>query len=109
MSNSPKYTVIDLSSQLSAAARAEQRRRAAALRERQARRAAEFQRLRAERAQRALEARRAVISTRLDAVAPMLTGLADDPTAALADDARALVADIASLRGRLSTATDQEA
>ena len=109
MSNSPKYTVIDLSFELSAAARAEQQRRAAALRERQARRAAELQRLRAERAQRALEARRDVISARLAEVAPMITGLADHPSAALASDARALAADLAGLRGRLGSATNLEA
>ncbi len=109
MSNSPKYTVIDLSFELSAAARAEQQRRAAALRERQARRAAELQRLRAERARRALEASRAVTSARLDEIAPMLAGLADHPSAALASDARALAADLADLRGRISTVTDQDA
>jgi bacterioferritin-associated ferredoxin len=109
MSSSPKYTVIDLSSELSAAARAEQRRRAAALRERQAQRAAELQRLRAERARRALEARRDVVSARLAEIIPMITGLADHPSAALAGDARALAADLADIRARLGTATNLEA
>jgi hypothetical protein len=109
MSNSPKYTVIDRSYELAAAARAEQQRRAAALAARQAQRAAELKQLRAERARRALEERRGVVSARLAEITPMIAGLTDHPFAALAGDARALAADLADLRGRLVTATNMEA
>ena len=106
MSNSPKYTVVELSYERVMASQAEQQRRAAALREREARRVAEFQRLRAERARQALEAERAMIAARLAEVSAMVADLTDHPFAALADDARAVTAALAGLRERISTATD---
>ena len=106
MSNSPKYTVVELSNERAMARRAEQQRRAAALRDREARRVAEYQRLSAERARRALEAERAVIAARLAEAGAMVADLTDHPSAVLASDARALSAALAGLRERISTATD---
>ncbi|HUA29530.1 MAG TPA: hypothetical protein VMC03_11650 [Streptosporangiaceae bacterium] len=106
MSGSPKYTVIDLSAELMMIDRAQQQRRAAARREREARRAAEYRRLRQERARRALAAQRAVISARLSEVDEMVTDLSAVASGPLAGDARALSADLASLREQIAAATD---
>jgi hypothetical protein len=109
VSNSPKFTIIELSVDLAAAERAGRQRRATASRERQAQRAAEFQRRSADRAQRAAERERAAVSARLDEVRAMVTAVPDGAPATLARDTQALVADIAGLQRRISADGDLKA
>jgi hypothetical protein len=104
MSNSPKYTVIDLAAERTAAERAAAVRRAAARRERQQRRDEEFRRLRTDRAGRAAERERAVIIARLDAVSALVAA-APAGDAAAAGEASALTAEIAALRGSTGSAS----
>jgi hypothetical protein len=106
VSNSPKFSIIELSFDLAAADRAGRQRRAAASHEREAQRAAEFQRRSADRAQRAAGRERAAVSARLDEVSAMVTAVPDGAPGMLARDAQALAADIAGLQERIRTGGD---
>jgi len=103
MSSSPKYTIIDLAAERTAAERAAAARRAAARRERQRRRDEEFRRLRSDRAERAADGERAGISARLDTVSALIEGI-PGRGAAGSGEASALVAEIAALRTAASAA-----
>jgi hypothetical protein len=98
MSNSPKFTVIDLTADMIAAERAAAARRAAARRERQQHRDAAFQRLRAERAERSVADGRAAITARLAAVGAMTAAAPGDREMA------AVAAEVAAVRGRVASA-----
>lgn len=104
MSNSPKYTIIDLAAGLTAAEQAAAARRAAARRARQQRRDEEFRRLSASRAERAAEEERAVIAARLGTVSALVATVPADGAAGAAE-ASALTAEIAALRIATGSAT----
>jgi hypothetical protein len=99
VSGSPKYSVVYLGQERSAAERAARAARVAQRRNRQAERVREFHRREAERAARARDADRAMVTARLGSVRELLTQLGPADGAGTAAVAAAITALEASVRG----------